>query len=83
MRRILVLLAVLLVLTALPVRPCVAEAVTFTGVVTAKGLKAKELYLQNGSKGYIVHLNSSERMSEVSPGNVVTVSGYFGKFDSR
>ena len=75
MRRILVLLAVLLVLTALPVRPCVAET-TFTGVVTYR--KGKEVYLQNGRNGKLAFLDSTNDpalMEQVKRGKVVTVSG--------
>ena len=81
MRRILVLLAVLLVLTALPVRPCVADT-TFTGVVTYRS--GKNVYLQNGATGKLAFLDSSNDaalMEQVKRGKVVTVSGAAMTYD--
>ena len=81
MRRILVLLAVLLVLMALPVHPCVADT-SFTGVVTYRS--GKNVYLQNGATGKLAFLDSSNDaalMEQVKRGKVVTVSGAAMTYD--
>ena len=81
MRRILVLLAVLLVVTTLPVRPCVADT-AFTGVVTYRS--GKNVYLQNGTTGKLAFLDSSNDaalMEQVKRGKVVTVSGAAMTYD--
>lgn len=75
MKRFGILLAVLLILTSVPLCPAVAEGdFTFTGKVTYHKDKSKELYLQNGSTAYLVFLNS--KPSSNLKGEVITVSGY-------
>ena len=75
MKRIGVLLAALLVLTGLPFYAATAES-SFTGVVTYRS--GKEAYLQNGSRGLLAFLDSTndpDQMAAVRVGTVITVSG--------
>ena len=74
MKRIGVLLAALL-LFAVPLCFSAAES-RFTGVVTYRS--GKNVYLQNGTQGVLVFLdsgNDAALMAEVQTGKVVTVSG--------
>ena len=75
MKRIGFLLAMLLLLTALPFCSAAADS-TFTGQVTYRS--GRNVYLQNGTQGILAFLDSANDpalMDAVRVGKVVTVSG--------
>ena len=77
MKRIVVLLATLLLLTAVPFCPAAAGG-SFTGQVTYYSRSKREAYLQNGTTGKLARLDKSngDLLDAVAVGKVVTVSGY-------
>ena len=77
MKRIVVLLATLLLLTAIPFCPAAAGG-SFTGQVTYYSRSKREAYLQNGTTGKLARLDKSngDLLDAVAVGKVVTVSGY-------